>query len=51
MVKSRRMKWAKHVARMGGRGFGRIARKKVISKNTDVSGKILLKWIKFLIFT
>jgi hypothetical protein len=39
MIKSRRMRWAGHVARMG------LARRKEITRKTDVSGKIILKWI------
>jgi hypothetical protein len=48
MIKSRRMRWVGHVARMGRRGmhmeyFGGKARKKETSGNTKTWGWIILK--------
>ena len=50
VVKSRRMRWAGHVARMGeGRGVHRVLVGKPEGKNhwrdPDVDGRIILKWI------
>jgi hypothetical protein len=52
-VKSRRMRWAGHVARMGeGRGVHRFLVRKPEGKNhwrdpdvDDVDGRIILRWI------
>ena len=50
VVKSRRMRWAGHVARMGkGRGVHRVLVGKPEGKRTledpDVDGRIILRWI------
>ena len=50
VVKSRRMRWAGHVARMGeGRGVHRVLIGKPEGKNhwgdPDVDGRIILRWI------
>ena len=50
MVKSRRMRWAGHVARMGeGRGVHRVLVGKPEGRShwgdTDVNGRIILRWI------
>ena len=50
VVKSRRMRWAGHVARMGeGRGVHRVLVGKSEGKNQwgnpDVDGRIILRWI------
>jgi hypothetical protein len=50
VIKSRRMRWAGHVARMGeGRGVHRVLVGKPEGKNhwgdRDVDGRIILKWI------
>ena len=46
MVKSRRMRWAGHVARMGeGRSVHRVLVGKPEGERTDVDGRIILRWI------
>ena len=50
VVKSRRMRWARHVARMGeGRGVHRVLVGKPEGKTPlgalDVDGRIILRWI------
>ena len=46
MVKSRRMRWAGHVARMGeGRGVHRVLVGKPEGGDPDVDGRIILRWI------
>jgi hypothetical protein len=50
VVKSRRMKWARHVSRMGeGRGVHRVLVGKPEGKrpwgDPDVDGRIILRWI------
>jgi len=50
VVTSRRMRWARHVARIGeGRGVHRVLVGKPEGKNhwgeTDVDGRIILRWI------
>ena len=51
VVKSRRMRWAGHVARMGeGRGVHRVLVRKPERKrdhwgDPDVDGRIILRWI------
>ena len=46
VVKSRRMRWAGHVARMGeGRGVHRVLVGKPEGKRPDVDGRIILRWI------
>jgi hypothetical protein len=50
MIKSRRMRWARHIERMGRRGM-RIGywwesqKERDHYKDQDVSGWIILKWI------
>jgi len=50
MVKSRRMRWAGHVARMGeGRGVNRVLVGKPEERgqwgDPDANGRIILRWI------
>jgi len=51
VIKSRRMRWAGHVARMGGRGkthtgfWWGILRKRDYLGDPDVEGSIILRWI------
>jgi hypothetical protein len=51
IIKSRRMRWAGHVARIGGEEAciqdigGRARRKDITRKNQDVGGWMILKWI------
>ena len=50
VIKSRRMKWAGHVARMGeGRGVYRVLVGKLKERDhwgdPDVDGRIILRWI------
>jgi hypothetical protein len=50
VVKSRRMRWAGHVARIGdGRGVHRILvgnmRERDLWGDTDVDGRVILRWI------
>ena len=50
VVKSRRMRWAGHVARMGeGRGVHRVlvgkSEGRIHWRDPDVDGKIILRWI------
>jgi hypothetical protein len=49
MIKSRRLRWAKHVARMGRRGqegfwWGNLKEGNHL-ENAGVDGRIILKWI------
>jgi hypothetical protein len=50
MIKSRRMTWARHVARMRVEeecvlDFGGIVRRKETTRKTYVGGRIILRWI------
>ena len=50
VIKSRRMRWTGHVARMGERGeaiqiFGREIKGKETTWETQVDGKIILRWM------
>jgi hypothetical protein len=50
MIKSRRMRWAGHVAQMGEKRYmwhtgGKARRQKDYLKNQDIGGWIILKWI------
>jgi len=51
VIRSRRMRWAEHVARMGGeerclQGFGRKNRKKETTpEDPGVDRRIILRWI------
>jgi len=51
LIKSRRMKWAGHVARMGERGsvytgfWWGILREKIHLEDRGVDGRIIIRWI------
>jgi hypothetical protein len=45
MIKSRRMRWAGHVARMGRRGIHMDIGGKARREDQDVGGWTILKWI------
>jgi hypothetical protein len=46
VIRSRRMRWAVHVARMGERrGLHRVLRERALLKDLGVDGNIILEWI------
>ena len=46
LIKSRRMRWAGHVARMEeGRGVHKVLVGKLRERDEDVDGRIILRWI------
>jgi hypothetical protein len=45
MIKSRRMRWAVHVARMGRRYWWKSQKEREHKEDQNVGGSTILKWI------